>query len=74
MVKSKKMRYNPYWYQGLDFVEEDPKFSNVDADIDMNGHAIINLKTPPTNDYDAVSKKYVDDAIAAGGAGPGGGR
>lgn len=73
MAKSKKMRYNPYWYQGLDFVEEDPKFSNVDQDIDMNGHAIINLKSPPVNDTDAVTKKYVDDAIAAGGAGPGGG-
>lgn len=72
MADNKNMRYNPYWYQGLDYIGQDEELSNISEDIDMNGHGIINLKDP-VNDQDAASKKYVDDAIAASGGGPGGG-
>lgn len=65
-----KMRYNPFWYQGWEFDDCTIDLSNVKADIDMNGHAIKNLKHPPADPEDAVTKKYVDDAIAAGQTGP----
>lgn len=65
-----KMRYNPFWYQGWDFDDGTVDLSNVQSDIDMNGHAIVNLKNPPKDPGDAVSKKYVDDAIKAGTTGP----
>lgn len=48
---------------------EDPNALKTDGgsmtgDIDMGANSITNLATP-TNDTDAATKKYVDDAIAA---------
>ena len=37
------------------------------ANVSMGGYKVTNL-APPTNNKDAVTKKYVDDAVAAAGA------
>jgi len=41
----------------------DTTLGTMTADINMNSHKITNL-TDPTNDQDAVTKKYVDDSIS----------
>lgn len=67
-----KMRFNPIWYQGWEFVEGSGIFE-ITEDLDMKGFGIKNVKDPVDN-QDAATKKYVDDAIAniqgGGGGGP----
>lgn len=61
-----KMRFNPLWYQGWEFDDATIDLSNIQGDLDMKGHGIVNLKNP-TKPSDAVSKDYVDKAVAGGG-------
>lgn len=59
-----KMRMNPIWYQGWDYVDGDDQVPiKIKEDLDMNGFGIINMKDPE-QDQDATTKKYVDDEIA----------
>lgn len=68
-----KMRFNPIWYQGWEFVEGSGIFE-ITEDLDMKGFGIKNVKDP-VEEQDVVTKKYVDEAIAniQGGGGGGGG-
>lgn len=59
-----KMRYNPLWWKGWQFDDVAAGGGgggpNVQNDLDMKGHAIVNVKNP-VNAQDAATKKYVDD-------------
>lgn len=67
-----KMRFNPIWYQGWEFVEGSGLFE-ITEDLDMKGFGIKNVKDPVEN-QDVATKKYVDDAIANIQGGGGGGQ
>lgn len=67
-----KMRFNPIWYQGWEFVEGSGIFE-ITEDLDMKGFGIKNVKDP-VEEQDVVTKKYVDDAIANIQGGGGGGQ
>lgn len=67
-MSGRKNRRNPYAAWGWDYVGG---IEDIDKDIDMQGHGIVNMKDP-TEPQDAVTKKYVDEKIAQGGGGGGG--
>lgn len=50
-----------------DFLDkEDPAGDQMNGNLDMAGHAVVNLAHPPVNNYDAATKQYVDENIGAG--------
>lgn len=52
----------PSYTNGTDYVRKDGTTS-MTGNLNMDSHKIINI-TDPTNNQDAATKKYVDDAIA----------